>query len=155
LTDTSEITRVFQAFVAPAIFVSATSLLLLSINVRLMGIVSRLRQYAHARDEAVTAKDPQKVEAYTFQIDEIEKRAVIVRRCFLLVLTSLSGTTASCLLLGIGVYWKRAAEVAVAIFVLAMLSLLAGTLQYISEVSLALKSVHEEVARKTSTDHGA
>lgn len=34
-----DITRIFQAFVAPAIFVSATALLILSINVRLMGIV--------------------------------------------------------------------------------------------------------------------
>ena len=41
--------RLFQAFVAPAIFVSATALLILSINVRLMGIVSRLRQYVHAK----------------------------------------------------------------------------------------------------------
>ena len=50
-----EITRLFQAFVGPAIFVSATALLILSVNVRLMGIVSRLRQYVHARHDA--AKD--------------------------------------------------------------------------------------------------
>jgi hypothetical protein len=36
--------RLFQALVAPAIFVSATALFVLSINVRLMGMVSRLRQ---------------------------------------------------------------------------------------------------------------
>jgi hypothetical protein len=40
----TDLSRLFQAFLAPAIFVSATSLLILSINVRLMGIVSRLRQ---------------------------------------------------------------------------------------------------------------
>jgi hypothetical protein len=40
----NDIARLFQAFLAPAIFVSASSLLLLSINVRLMGMVSRLRQ---------------------------------------------------------------------------------------------------------------
>ena len=37
------ITRLFQAFLAPALVVSATALLILSVNVRLMGIVSRLR----------------------------------------------------------------------------------------------------------------
>jgi hypothetical protein len=37
----TDIARLFQAFLAPAIFVSATALLILSINVRLMGIVSR------------------------------------------------------------------------------------------------------------------
>jgi hypothetical protein len=41
----TDIARLFQAFLAPAISVSATALLILSINVRLMGMVSRLRQY--------------------------------------------------------------------------------------------------------------
>lgn len=48
----NDIARLFQAFLAPAIFVSATALLVLSINVRLMGIVSRFRQYVHARHDA-------------------------------------------------------------------------------------------------------
>ncbi len=48
----TDIARLFQAFLAPAIFVSATALLILSINVRLMGIVSRLRQYVHAKHDA-------------------------------------------------------------------------------------------------------
>jgi len=48
----NNITRLFQALVAPVIFVSATALLLLSVNVRLMGIVSRLRQFVHARHDA-------------------------------------------------------------------------------------------------------
>ena len=48
----NDISRLFQAFVAPAIFFSATALLVLSINVRLMGIVSRLRQYVHAKYDA-------------------------------------------------------------------------------------------------------
>ena len=48
----TDIARLFQAFLASAIFVSATALLILSINVRLMGIVSRLRQYVHAKHDA-------------------------------------------------------------------------------------------------------
>ena len=47
-----DIPLLFQAFLAPAIFVSATGLLILSINVRLMGMVTRLRQYTHARHDA-------------------------------------------------------------------------------------------------------
>ena len=43
----NDIARLFQAFLAPA-----TALLVLSINVRLMGIVSRLRQYVHAKHDA-------------------------------------------------------------------------------------------------------
>lgn len=40
----TDIARLFQAFLVSAIFVSATALLILSVKVRLMGMVSRLRQ---------------------------------------------------------------------------------------------------------------
>ena len=53
ITSMPDIPLLFQAFLAPAIFVSAsTGLLILSINVRLMGMVTRLRQYTHARHDA-------------------------------------------------------------------------------------------------------
>ncbi len=100
----NDITRLFQAFVAPAIFVSATALLILSVSVRLMGSVSRLRQYVHARYDAAKAGRTQEADAYSTQIESIERRAELIRRCFLLVLTSLLGTLVSCLLLGLGIY---------------------------------------------------
>ncbi len=62
------IDRLFSAFLAPAIFVSATGLLILSINVRLMGIVTRLRQYVHAKHDAAKNDRLQEAEAYTAQI---------------------------------------------------------------------------------------
>ena len=68
----------------------------------------------------------------------------MIRRCFLLVLISLACTIASCLLLGIGLYWKEAAVAAVILFVPAMICLLAGTIHYIREVVVALSSVHNE-----------
>jgi len=43
------------------------------------------------------------------------------------------GTIASCLLLGIGLYWKSAALAAAVVFVVAMICLLVGTLYYIGE----------------------
>src|SRR3989442_6971429 len=120
----TDIARVFQAFLAPAIFVSATALLILSINVPLMGIVSRLRQYVHAKHDAAVCKKPRP----TRHRSAIEQRAEMIRRCFLPVLISLAGTIASCLLLGFGLYWQEAAVAAVVLFVLAMICLLAGTL---------------------------
>ena len=96
------IDRLFAAFLAPAIIVSATGLLILSINVRMMGIVSRLRQYVHAKHDAAKNDRLQEAEAYTAQINAIEQRAEMIRRCFLLVLISLSGTITACLLLGFG-----------------------------------------------------
>ncbi len=139
-----DIARLFQAFLAPALFVSATALLILSINVRLMGIVSRLRQYVHAKHDATRNNRLQEADAYTAQIRLIEQRAEMIRRCFLLALISLAGTIASCLLLGFGLYWKNAAIAAVVVFVLAMFCLMFGTFYYIREVIVALSSVHNE-----------
>jgi hypothetical protein len=150
----NDITRLFQAFLAPAIFVSATALLVLSINVRLMGIVSRLRQYVHAKHDAARNDRIQEAEAYTTQISAIEQRAEMIRRCFLLVLISLAGTITSCLLLGFGLYWPQAAVAAVIVFVLAMICLLAGTFYYIREVTVALSSVHQEARDSRFMDLG-
>jgi hypothetical protein len=150
----NDIFRLFQAFLAPAIFVSATSLLILSINVRLMGIVSRLRQFVHAKYDAARNERLQEAEAYTAQIASIEKRAEIIRRCFLLALISLAGTIASCLLLGLGLYVDHAAVAATIVFVLAMICLLIATLYYIREVMVALSSVHDEARDLSFMDLG-
>ena len=136
--------RIFEAFLAPGLFVSATSLLVLSVNVRLMGIVSRLREYVHAKYDAGKQNRMQEAEAYDVQIQSIERRAEMIRLTFLLTLLSLAGTLTSCLLLGLGLYWPTAAIVAVVVFVAAMVSLLIGTIYYIREVMVALSSVREE-----------
>jgi len=150
----TDIARLFQAFLAPAIFVSATALLILSINVRLMGMVSRLRQYVHAKHDAAKNNRLQEAEAYTAQISSIQRRAEMIRRCFLLVLVSLAGTIGSCLLLGFGLYWKEAATAAVVLFVVAMICLLAGTFYYIREVTVALSSVQNEACDSRFMDLG-
>jgi len=149
-----EIARLFQAFLAPAIFVSATGLLILSMNVRLMGMVSRLRHYVHAKHDAAKNGRLQEAEAYTEQIASIERRAELIRRCFLLVLISLAATIASCLLLGLGLYWRGAAVGAVIVFVLGLVCMLAGTLYYIREVVVALSSVRQEARDARFMDLG-
>jgi len=150
-----DITRLFQAFVAPSIFVSATALLILSINVRLMGIVSSLRQYVHAKYDAAKSERTQEAEAYTAQISLIERRANLIRHSFLLALSSLAGTISSCLLLGLGLYWKNAAVGAAVVFVAAMICLLAATLYYIGEVTVSLSSVRDEARDSRFMDLGA
>ncbi len=150
----NDVIRLFQAFVAPGLFVSATALLILSINVRLMGIVSRLRQYVHAKYDAAKNERLQEADAYTAQINAIERRAEIIRRTFLLTLAALAGTTVSCLLLGLGLYWEGAALLAVVIFVGATVCLLLGTLYYIREVMVALSSVQEEARDSRFMDLG-
>ena len=140
----NDIGRLFQAFLAPAIFVSAASLLILSINVRLMGIVSRLRQFVHARHDATRSGRLQEAEAYGTQIASIEKRAEIIRLSFFFSLISLAATISSCLLLGLGLYFEGAALAGVVVFVAGMICLLIGTLYYLREVMAALSSVRDE-----------
>jgi hypothetical protein len=151
----NDITRLFQAFVAPALFVSAISLLVLSINVRLMGIVSRLRQYVHAKHDAARNERLQEADAYTAQISAIEQRGELIRRCFLLALLALVGTIASCLLLGFGLYWKEAAVAAAVLFVAGMICLLGATVYYLREVMLSLSSVRDEARDSRFMDLGA
>jgi len=151
----SDIGRLFQAFLAPAIFVSAASLLILSINVRLMGIVTRLRQFVHARHDATRSGRLQEAEAYGTQIASIEKRAEIIRLSFFFSLVALAATIASCLLLGLGLYFKDAAVAAAVVFVAGMVCLLAGTLYYIREVMAALSSVRDEQRDLHFMDLGA
>jgi drug/metabolite transporter (DMT)-like permease len=147
--------RLFQAFVAPAIFFSATALLILSINVRLMGIVSRLRQFVHAKYDAAKGGRLQEAEAYISQIQTIEQRAELVRRAFLFSLLALVGTVIACLLLGLGIYWEAAAVAAVIVFVAGMLALLVGAVYYIREVTVALSSVRDEARDLHFMDLGA
>ncbi len=139
-----DIARLFQAFVAPAIFVSAAALLLLSLNVRLMGIVSRLRDFQHRRHHATQAGHIQEGDVFAIQIQSIDQRAELIRKAMLLVLISLLGTILSCLLLGFGLYWRAAQDIAVGIFVASIVCMLAGTAYYAAEIRIALSSVRDE-----------
>jgi len=125
-TTMNRIHLLFQAFVAPAIFVSAEGLLLLSLNVRLMGIVSRLRAYLREKHLAMRHGRMTEVETYASQIASIENRAEMIRRAFVLTLYCLIGTIAACLLLGAGLYWQWAEDAAAIVFVASILSLLGG-----------------------------
>ena len=138
------IPRLFQAYVAPAIFISAAALLVLSINVRLMGLVSRLREFHRARLEAADAGRLAEAEVLEGQIISIEGRAELIRKAFLFTLLCLAGTVVACLFLGMGLYWNYAQVLAAIAISVAILSLLIGTFYYIAEVMVALSSVREE-----------
>ena len=153
-TGMNDVSRLFQAFLAPAIIISATALLILSINVRLMGIVSRLRQFVHLKHDASKSGHAQEADAYNTQIQSIERRAEMIRRSFLLALLSLAGSICSCLLLGLGLYVKESAVIAVSVFVLAMVCLLLASVYYIREVMVSLSSVQEEARDMRFMDLG-
>jgi hypothetical protein len=139
-----DVARLFQAYVSPSIFISAAALLMLSLNVRLMGIVTRMRQFHREKHLAVKAGHLQEAQALADQIVSIEKRAEQIRRACLFTLYSLAGTVVSCLLLGLALFWKTAESLAAIALTSSICSLLLGALFYAAEIKVALSSVREE-----------
>lgn len=136
--------ELFQAFVAPAIFISAAGLFVLSINARLMAMVSRLRVFHREKHLAAMAGKKQEAVAFQSQIESIERRAEKIKQAFFYVLLGTIGVMMTCLLLGLGLYAPEALVFAVILFVLSVLSMMVGLAFYIAEVSIALSSVKEE-----------
>jgi hypothetical protein len=58
------------------------------------------------------------------------------------------------LLLGLGLYWAKAAVVAAIVFVLGLICLFAGAIYYIREVMVALSSVRQESRDERFMDLG-
>lgn len=136
--------ELFQAFVAPAIFISAAGLLVLSINVRLMGIVTRLRTFHKEKHLAATAGKKQEVLVLQAQIKSIEQRATKIKNAFFYTLLGIIGIMATCLVLGLTLYVAQALVIAILMFVFSVLSMLVGMFFYISEVAIGLSSEKEE-----------
>ncbi len=137
-------TQLISALLSPVIFISAAGLLVLSINVRLMGIVSRLRSFhweCHQKERAGLHDEARALEA---QIHTITQRAVLIRNSFFWVLMSVFLTLVTCLLLGLGVMLQRAYTIAVVFFVLGFLAMLTGVGFYLWEVTQALAALRAE-----------
>lgn len=136
--------ELFQAFVAPAIFISASGLFVLTLNARLMAMVSRLRVFHKEKHLAAQAGKKQEFLALQSQIESIELRAGKIKNAFFYSLLGTIGVMITCLLLGLGLYVHEALTIAVILFVLSLLSMLTGMVFFISEVIIALSSVKEE-----------
>jgi hypothetical protein len=136
--------ELFQAFVAPAIFISAAGLFVLSINARLMAMVARLRVFRREKHSAVQAGKKQEAVALQSQIESIESRAEKIKKAFFYNLLGTIGVMLTCLLLGFGLYIPDILTIAVILFVLSVLSMMIGMVFYIAEVAIALSSVKEE-----------
>jgi predicted phage tail protein len=134
----------FQAFVAPAIFISGAGLLVLSINTRLMGIVTRLRAFHKDKHLAAIEGKRQEVLILQAQITSIEYRATKIKNAFFCTLLGTAGIMITCLILGLALYVPDALIVGVSVFVLSILSMLVGLIFYISEVVISLSSEKEE-----------
>jgi hypothetical protein len=136
--------QLVSALLSPVIFISAAGLLVLSINVRLMEIVSRLRSFhweCHQKERSGAHAEAQALE---LQIQAIEGRAVLIRNAFFWVLASIFLALVTCLLLGLAVLVPTAYAVAIPFFVLGFVAMLAGVGYYTAEVTRALAAVQDE-----------
>lgn len=151
--------QLVSALLSPVIFISAAGLLILSINVRLMGIVSRLRSFHWECHQKERAGAHAEAEAIERQIQTISGRAILVRNAFFWVLASIFLTLVTCLLLGLAVVVPAAYAVAAPFFVLGFLAMLTGVGYYIWEVTRALAAVQDErqvlahLEQKVEEDH--
>ncbi|MEK6711847.1 MAG: DUF2721 domain-containing protein [Nitrospinota bacterium] len=136
--------QLVAALLSPVIFISAAGLLLLSLNTRLMGIVSRLRSFHWECHQKERAGAHEEAKALELQIQAITRRAVLVRNAFLWVLVSVFLALVTCLLLGLAALWPAAYAVAIPFFVLGFVAMLAGVGYYLAEVAIALAAVREE-----------
>ena len=137
-------TQLVSALLSPVIFISAAGLLALSINVRLMGIVSRLRSFhweCHQKERAGAHAEAQALE---LQIQTITQRAVLVRNAFFWVLASIFLTLVTCLLLGLAVVLPSTYAIAIPFFVLGFVAMLTGVGYYTCEMTRALAAVQDE-----------
>lgn len=136
--------ELFQAFVAPAIFISAAGLLILTINARLMGIVTRLRAFHKDKHLAAITGKKQEVLVLQAQIRSVEHRAMKIKNAYFYTLLGTIGIMLSCLVLGLSLYVSQTLIVAALIFVLSVFAMLIGMCFFISEVAISLSSEKEE-----------
>ena len=136
--------ELIQAFGAPAIFVSAAGLLMLSINARLIAIVSRFRTFHKDKRVAIAAGKTEEVLILQTRIASIERRATRIRNALFCMLAGTIGVMITCLLIGLSLTVPEAFLAGVYIFVTSILLMLLGLLFYISEVAISLASTRAE-----------
>ncbi len=136
--------QLVSALLSPVIFISAGGLLVLSINVRLMGIVSRLRSFHWECHQKERSGAHAEARALELQIQTIMRRAVLVPNAFLWILAAIFLALVSCLLLGLAVLVPAAYAVAIPFFVLGFVAMLAGVGYYMCEVTRTLAAVQDE-----------
>ena len=157
--------RIVSASVVPVVIISACGLLCLAFYNRLSSLVARLRGFhrerlheqermdrrregasAGANDDGGNCGAPHglMLEVLEEQTAHLLRRARLIRRTLLCLLSTIASLTLCSLLSGLGVVWPPAAVAAVALFLVGMALLLAGILFAMAELVRALDPVELE-----------
>jgi hypothetical protein len=147
--------QLFQAFVAPAIFASASGLIILTLNARLLGIVNRIRAFnQHLQDSLLHNNHPEAT-MLEAQIKTVVERASMVRNALLMNLGGVVLIMATCLVLGLSLVIEKFLIVGITMFIFAILSMMSGLLLFMKELSVGLSAAVEEGKMRKSISSSA
>lgn len=157
--------KIIAASVVPIVIISACGLLCLAFYNRLAAIVSRLRAFQRERlkeqdflsagktDPAILERHQRVLRLLEEQTAHVTRRAHLVQNALMGLLTAISCLIVCSLLIGLSLLVPVFARLAVFVFVLGMLAMLAGVLCAIGELRTALGPIEEESQAVTALDH--
>jgi hypothetical protein len=142
--------EIIQAAMQPVVLISAGGLIVLSMNSRLIGIVARLRFFNKDMHTVILSGNAEETSLLESQTKELTHRGNWIRKAMIYTVIGITGVMGTCLLLGIGVYVEFVHSIALLVFVLSIMSMMAGTTYYIRELYISLKPVQEECRLRRS-----
>jgi hypothetical protein len=153
----SEWAKIISVSVVPVVIISACGLLCLAFYNRLAAIVSRLRGFQRERlheQELLERKGSEEgpemsrrrrlLEHLETQTSRVVRRAMLIRLTLSFLLFTISLLIGCCMALGLSVLVPHAVFVAVPLFMLGLLSMLAGMIAAMLELKAALQPAELE-----------
>jgi uncharacterized protein DUF2721 len=153
----SDWAKVISVSVVPVVIISACGLLCLAFYNRLAAIVSRLRGFQRERlheQELLQCAGPEEglehsrrrllLELLETQTADVVRRAKLIRLTLLFLLLTISLMIGCSMMLGLSVLTPQAIFVAVPLFMLGLLTMLAGMIAAMFELKAALQPAELE-----------
>ena len=152
--------KIISAGVGPIIVISACGLLCLAFYNRLAAVITRLRAFHRERlqeqsalsrernsanpNEAQVVRHQEILGMLQVQSDSVGRRARLIRRCLQCLLMTIICLSLCSIAVGFSVAWPAALYVAVPLFILGLLLLIAGVAYAMIELRLALDPIELE-----------
>jgi len=152
----SDLAKIVSVSVVPVVIISACGLLCLAFYNRMAAIVSRLRGFQRERlheqerlgganqNAEEIARSEKLLEHLKSQTEHVTRRAKLIRLTLMFLLLTIALLISCCLMLGLSVLAPAAAFIAVALFVLGLVSMLAGMISAMLELKGAIQPAELE-----------
>lgn len=149
--------KIISVSVVPVVIISACGLLCLAFYNRLAAIVSRLRGFQRERlreqdlilgattpAESELARRRSLLEHLAAQTAHVTRRAKLIRLTLFFLLLTIAVLIGCCVMLGMSIIWPRAISMAVALFIIGLMSMLTGTIAAMIELKTSLQPAELE-----------